>query len=152
MTNNIDRMLDHILFLARQFRGCKIQYIVKVFLLELGLEPKFDGYHYLIRLIVLYLEAPTQVPIKNLYIAMSALYGGIVDAEQIEQSVRNAIRNAWKNRDIKIWSNYFRQNSSGEVDRPSNAEFISKIACVVDLWKGCCDVEENKPNTEEGVL
>ena len=152
MPNNIDRMLDHILFLARRFRGCQEKYIVMVCLLELGIEPKHDGYRYLTRLITLYLDAPMQVSIKSLYLALSALYNGMVDAEQIEQSIRSAIKKAWKNRDLEIWKMFFKTNAEDNVDKPSNAEFVSMIACVVDLWKGCCGAEQNDSRTEEGIL
>lgn len=152
MTNNIEKILEHILFLARRFRGYHIKYIVMICLLELGIDPKHDGYRYLIRLIVLYIEAPTQMSNKSLYIALSALYNGIVDAEQIEQSIRSAIKKAWKNRDPETWSMFFRQNADGDVDKPSNAEFVSMIACAVELWKGCCEVGQNESHTEEGII
>lgn len=152
MTNNIDRMLDHILFLARRFRGYHIKYIVMICLLELGIDPKHDGYRYLIRLIVLYIEAPTQMSNKSLYIALSALYNGMVDAEQIEQSIRSAIKKAWNDRDTETWSMFFRQNADGDVDKPSNSEFVSMIACAVELWKGCCAAGQNESLTEDGIL
>lgn len=152
MTNNIDRMLEHILFLARRFRGCHVKYITMMCLLDLGIEPKHDGYHYLTHLIVLYLESSSQVSIKNLYIAVAALYNGIVDADQIEQSIRSAIRKAWEKRDQQVWICYFKPNADGSIDKPSNAKFISRVACVLELWKGCCEAEKNQPRTEEGVL
>lgn len=151
MTANIEKTLDHILFLARRFRIHDARYIAKIILLELGIQPKYDGYRYLVQAVILYLEAPVQLSIKNLYLALTALYNGTVDEKQIEQSIRSAIRQAWKNRDDPIWCCYFPYDTNGEIVRPSNGDFIATVACVVDLWKGWCHNYENVTRTEEGV-
>lgn len=149
MPNNIEKMLDHILFLARRFRPSDVKYIVMIILLDLGIEPKYDGYHYLVKAIVLYLEAPTQVTVKNLYIAIAALYNGTVDAQQVEQAIRSAIRQAWNKRSDETWNCYFVSNSRGEIVKPSNGDFISMVACIVELWKGWCQEHKESLYTEE---
>ena len=151
MTTNIEKTLDHILFLARRFRIGDSRYIAKIIVLELGVLPKYDGYGYLVQAIILSLEAPVQLSNKNLYLAMESLYNGTVDAKQIEQSIRSAIRHAWKDRDDQIWCCYFPYDANGEIRKPSNGDFISTVACVVDLWKGWCHNYEIMC-TEEGVL
>ena len=100
---------------------------------------------------MLYMESPVQLSVKNLYLALTALYNGTVGAKQIEQSIRSAIRQAWKNRNDQIWCCYFPQNANGEIERPSNGDFIATLACVVDLWRGWCHNYNVMP-TEEGVL
>ena len=152
MPNNIDRMLDHILFLARKFRGCEKKYVIMIILLELNVSPKTDGYKYLVRIIELYMDAPAQVSIKSLYIALSALYNGIVDADQIEQSVRNAIKQAWKKKDNEKWTCFFLADDNGECEKPTNAEFVAMIACVMELWKGWCEAYEKRAHTKEDML
>ena len=151
MTADIEKTLDHILFLARRFRVYDARYIAKIIVIELGIQPKYDGYRYLVQAIVLYMEAPVQLSVKNLYMALAALYNGTVDAKQIEQSIRSAIRQAWKNRDDSKWSCYFPYDVNGEIVRPSNGDFISTVACVVDLWKGWCR-NHDVMRTEEGIL
>ena len=141
MTKEIDKMLDHILFLARHFQANDVKYIAMIILLELGFEPKYDGYHYLVNAIVLYLQVPSQITVKNLYSAVAALYNGSVDAEQVEQAIRSAIRKAW-NKSSENWYCYFQA-------RPSNADFISTIACIVELWKGWCEEYKTSLHTEE---
>lgn len=152
MTIHIEKTLDRILFLARRFRVTDVKYIAKIFVLELGVLPKYDGYKYLVHAIVLYNEAPVQLSIKNLYSALAALYNETVDAKQIEQAIRSAIRQAWKRRDIGIWCCYFPSDVNGDVERPSNSDFISTVACVVDLWKGWCHDYEKGIHSEEGML
>lgn len=151
MTAEIEKTLDHILFLSRRFHYSDSRYIAKIIVIELGIQPKYDGYRYLVQAIALYMDAPVQLSVKNLYMALAALYNGTVDAKQIEQSIRSAIRHAWKTRDNQKWSCYFPYDANGEIVRPSNGDFISTVACVVDLWKGWCH-NYDVMRTEEGIL
>ena len=151
MTNNIEKTLDHILFLARRFQLDDARYIAKIIVINLGIQPKYDGYRYLVQAIFLCLESPVQLSNKNLYAALESLYNKTVDAEQIEQAIRSAIRQAWKKRDDQVWSCYFPYDAYGNIARPSNGDFISTVACVVDLWKGWCH-NDKVMRTEEGVL
>ncbi len=152
MTNSIDRMLDHILFLARRFHIGDAEYIAKIVVLELGVLPKYDGYRYLVKAIMLHLDSPVQITIKNLYSELESYYDGAVDVEQIEQSIRSAIKQAWKKRNDKIWCCYFSYDAKGIIEKPSNGDFISTVACVVDLWKGWCHYYEKSMCPEEDVL
>ena len=152
MTSDIEKTLDHILFLSRRFRVYDAKYIAKIIVLNLGVQPKYDGFRYLVQAIILFLEAPVQLSNKNLYLALVAIYNGTVDAQQIEQSIRSAIRQAWNNRDDKVWCCYFPVNDNGEIARPSNGDFIATVACVVDLWKGRCRNYDNVMRKEEGIL
>ena len=152
MPNNVEKMLDHILFLARRFRVSDVKYIAMIILLELGIEPKYDGYRYLVNAIVLCIEAPTQISVKNLYIAIAALYNGSVDAQQVEQSIRSAIRQAWSKRNEEIWNCYFMHNGKETAVKPSNGDFISIVACIVELWKGWCQDHKESLHTEEVEL
>ena len=149
MTNNTDRLLDHIFFLARRLCGCERKCVIMTVLLELGITPQYDGYAYLLHLVKLYMDAPGQVAVNSLYAALSALYNETVDANQIEQSVRSVIRRAWQNRDDRVWGLYFPILDNGEIRKPSNTEAISLIACVVDIWKGCCTTLNTEGHTEE---
>ena len=103
MTAEIEKTLDHILFLARRFRIYDAKYIAKILVLELGVQPKYEGYRYLVQAIALYMDSPVQISIKNVYFALAALYNGTVDAKQIEQAIRSAIKQAWKHRNNKKW-------------------------------------------------
>lgn len=152
MPKNIEKTLDHILYLARRFHVSEIKNIATVLILELGIEPKYDGYHYLLKAITLYLEAPSQLSIKNLYSAIAALYNGAIDEEQVEQSIRSAIKHAWDRRDNDTWGYYFIFKNQEEIGKPSNGEFISMVACIVELWKGWSEEYEKNLQTREGIL
>ena len=48
------------------------------------------------------------------------------------------IHDAWENRDEAVWRCYFPSNQEGFVEKPSNGEFISRVARFLELWQGCC--------------
>lgn len=152
MSKEIEKMLDHILFLARRFRISETKHITTVIMLELGLDPKYDGYHYLLKAIILYLESPTQISVKNLYSAIVALYNGTIDEEQVEQAIRSAIRHAWNQRKQEDWDYFFIFKAKEKCGKPSNGEFISMVACIVELWKGWSEKHEKDLQAREGLL
>lgn len=50
---------------------------------------------------------------------------------QVEKSLRDAIRSAWKRCDGQIWNMYFTPSKNGASSRPTNAMFITRIAhCI----------------------
>ena len=150
MSKEIEKTLDHILFLARRFRVSEIRNIAIVLMLELGVDPKYDGYRYLLKAITLYLESPSHISIKNIYSAISALCDGAVDEEQVEQSIRCAIKHAWDHRDNDAWEYYFIFRNQAENGKPTNGEFITMVACIVELWKGWSEEYDKSLRKREG--
>ena len=53
---------------------------------------------------------------------------GLCSVEQVERAIRTAIQRAWNQRDEQIWKLYFVTMPDGSVKRPSNSEFISRLA------------------------
>lgn len=140
----MEETLEHIKFLARYWGRAGLQYMVITLLLELSVPTGCDGFDYLKESIILYYEDPMQTITKGLYPAVADQYDCFVDGTQIESSIRNAIRKAWKNRNENNWRRYFPPNIYGEIPKPSNTEFISRIARVLELWKGCCEAYEQQ--------
>lgn len=138
MNYPIQETVVHVRFLARQFNRCDIQYVISVVLLELEVPTKFDGFDYLVNAIALYYKDPAQMITKGLYAAVADLYHGRVEASHVESSIRTAVKAAWKRKKDDIWKLYFPFEADGKIKRPSNAEFISRIARVLQVWKGCC--------------
>lgn len=93
-------------------------------LLELGCNPKHNGYHYLCTAVQIYAGNSTQSLTKELYVAVSAAYG--VGWQQVERSIRAAVESAWKHRDEKLWRQYF--PAAGTLKRPTNGEVICHLA------------------------
>ena len=133
----IDKTLNHILFLTRRFSGNDLESAILAVLLELGLSTQSDGFHYLRSAIMLKYSNPNQRIIKILYPAVGRCFDPEVGANQVEQAIRSTISTAWENRDEDTWEYFFPANGR-EAKKPSNGEFISKIACILELWHGCC--------------
>ena len=95
-------------------------------LLALGIHTNNKGYIYLREAIPIYAKDPQQSVTKELYPAVARLCGGSV--EQVERAIRTAIQRAWNQRDEQIWKLYFVTMPDGSVKRPSNSEFISRLA------------------------
>lgn len=138
MTWSIENTLKHALVFAKHLNKCDSRYVALAVLIELGVPTECDGFQYLLQAIVLFYESPTKAMVKGIYSDVSKLYLPAVGVTQIEQTIRNAIRSAWINRDEEIWSCYFQVDHNGMVLKPSNAEFISRIGYFLELWKGCC--------------
>lgn len=143
MHTRIDKTMEHISFLARHFKRSETKYVVLILLLELDIPTKYDGFEFLEKAICLYSDDPGDVIVNGLYTCVARLYHGKIAAQQIEQSIRSAIREAWSHRDPQLWAFYFSQ------EKPSNAEFITRVARLVELWKGCCEAQKG---SKEGAV
>ena len=99
-------------------------------LLALGVPTKLRGYACLREAILERMRDPSQSVTKELYPTVAAICGGT--AVQVERSMRSAIAAAWARGDGEIWKMYF----PGEVERPTNTAFISRLADCVALAAG----------------
>ena len=100
-------------------------------LLALGIPTKLKGYSYLREAVLLMAEDPKQSITKELYPAVAATCQG--DRKNVERSIRSAIEKAWLHRDENLWKLYFPVESSGTTRRPTNTEFISRLADALQL-------------------
>ena len=98
-------------------------------LLKLGVPAKLKGSKYLQRAVSLMLEDPEQLVTKELYPAVGREYG--VDGRRVERCIRNAIHIAWQRCDGHVWGQYFLMDAGGNVLRPTNAEFISRLTDII---------------------
>lgn len=97
--------------------------LVKEQLHILGISSKLNGFSYLLEAIPLFARQPGISITKELYPAVASLCGG--KSSQVERSIRNAIQTAWQQREDSVWQSYFH---TGGAHRPTNAEFISRLA------------------------
>ena len=95
-------------------------------LLTLGIPPKLRGFAYLKEAVILYREDPLQSVTKVLYPEVAKRCG--CAPMHVERSIRSAIDAGWKRRDEQVWRLYFQADREGGIRRPSNGEFISRLA------------------------
>lgn len=131
----INNLLRHILFLTRIQ---DIKTFIMVLLLELDIASDCDGFDYLVTAVMFYRKNPLQSITQELYSNVAEEYDQGVTSAQVEQSIRRAINSAWSNHDETEWQRYFPK----QAIKPSNGQFISKLARLVDLWEGCKSGEE----------
>ena len=95
-------------------------------LLYLGIATNRKGYHYLREAIILYRTDPRQSMTKELYPAVGQACNA--DAFQVERAIRSAIEKAWLSREEKVWRHYFVPDRKGQLRKPTNSQFISRMA------------------------
>lgn len=92
---------------------------------RLGVAGKLKGGKYLRTALQMLERNPNQQITKELYPAVGAIFH--VSAGRVERCIRNAIHLAWERRDDRIWRMYFAADASGQIPRPTNAQFMSRL-------------------------
>ena len=138
MSSEIDKPLKHAMFIAQHLCHCDYSTIVTLILYELGVAPRNDGFICLKKAIGMRHESPTRHFENDIYFELSLELDGVEDNDRIEQAIRRAIRDAWKERDEEVWGMLFPRARSGIIEKPSNSDFITRVAWFIELWEGCC--------------
>ncbi len=110
---------------------------VSSLLLSLGVPTKLRGYAYLREAVLLMAADPTQSITKVLYPEVAKRCA--CASTHVERSIRSAIGAAWSRRDDNLWRLYFYPDEVGGIPRPTNGEFISRLA---DSIRGQQDPQE----------
>lgn len=79
-----------------------------------------------------YLQDPHQTLCSRLYPAVEEMLGKT--ASSVERATGRAIEAAWASRDESIWRMYFPVGRNGKVAKPSNAQFMARIAECLEAW------------------
>lgn len=104
-------------------------------LLQLGLSRKLTGCRYLGYAVPQFSRNPEQMLTKELYGAVAQHFHA--STTQVERSIRTAIHSAWLTRDERVWQRFFPTGEDGTVRRPTNGEFISRLA----VFQGARDIQ-----------
>lgn len=137
MKSTIEDTLRHVQFLNRYLNTFDIQCMTTVVLLELGISTKRDGFDYMKNGIVLLCEDPALLITKGVYPEIGKCYDPPVSNMQVEQSIRSAITDAWSQRNKRVWGYYFPEDTGRYSQKPTNAELMTRIARILELWQGC---------------
>ncbi len=100
-------------------------------LLNLGIPTKLKGYAYLREAVQIFSENPSQTITKELYSEVGNRCNASVT--QVERSIRTAIETAWEHQDRQTWWRYFPARGAGATNRPTNGEFVSRLANYVSM-------------------
>jgi len=136
MQSTIDKTIDHVLFLARHLGGCDLRGVVIVILMEMGIPTKNVGFEFMKYAILLQHDDPTRLLTNDIYAEICLNYKQNSE-EQVEQAIMNAIKMAWRHGDRDAWDWFFSYGGKPVTNKPSNSDFISRIAYILELWQEC---------------
>ena len=135
MEDAINETLDHILFIARRFSKEDLPSVILLILLELHIPTMGEGSYYLRKAIELNCRNPSMVHMKSLY----QLIAPGINYSTMEQAIRGAIRTGYRTGSMEKWNIYFQEEDNIKAHGPSNAQFITKIARILELWQNCSE-------------
>ena len=96
-------------------------------LLSLGIPTRLLGFSQVRESILMKARHPDMALTKEIYPVVGSNCGG-GDWKQVERTIRNALVVAWKQRDPQTWQMYFPPKPDGTCKRPSNGQFITRLA------------------------
>lgn len=105
--------------------------VISEILVELGTPAHLMGYRYTIYAIKLAIENPDIIRAITceLYPAVADRYG--TTATRCERAIRHAIECTWDRTDVDVVVKYFGNTISIIKGKPTNSEFISRMANIV---------------------
>lgn len=140
MESTIDKTLRHIIFLSRHLKRWDLRGAIIVVLMELGVPTKCVGFELLKHCIFLQNKDGTRALTNDIYLETTLQYKQNSE-KQVEQAVRDAIKAAWKYGSREAWEWYFSYDGRPLTNKPTNSEFISRIAYILELWQECKNEE-----------
>ncbi|MBQ3194164.1 MAG: hypothetical protein IJB59_11445 [Oscillospiraceae bacterium] len=132
-------VMEEMLILTRHIKKENYSAAILILLAELGVDFGSESCLQLRQTIQTKLLHPTW-SYQEVYSAVGAEWDRGTVRSSIEINVRYVIEKAWSKRaEIDAWRIYM--NEFGDK-KPTNAEFIGKTVCIVELWQSCYE-EEN---------
>lgn len=113
--------------------------ILRQILLELGAPDHLLGHPYVIQGVLLVIH--DQMYINNITFGLYPQLAARFDttASRVERAIRHLIEVTWARGDLEILERYFGNTVNAEKGKPTNGEFIARLANVVKLRmkEGC---------------
>ncbi|MEE0111354.1 MAG: sporulation initiation factor Spo0A C-terminal domain-containing protein [Oscillospiraceae bacterium] len=116
---------------VRQRAGTDPEYLIRQILLELGAPDHLLGHPYVVEAVLLVVEDRTYINniTFGLYPQLAAHFD--TTASRVERAIRHLIEVTWTRGDLDVLNRYFGNTVSMEKGKPTNGEFIARIANVV---------------------
>ena len=107
--------------------------ILRQILLELGAPDHLLGHPYVIQGVLLVIH--DQMYIKNITFGLYPQLAARFDttAARVERAIRHLVEVTWSRGDVDVLMRYFGNTVSAEKGKPTNGEFIARLANVVKL-------------------
>lgn len=129
--------LRHISCMARHLLYNDPEVVMLAVLLDMGVPGDRVGLDPLINSIVMRHEEPAAMLTKVIYPEVGKISRPRTNGRAVESAITHLLDDAWEHRDEEKWGFYFPVLKDGTIKRPTNGEFISQMACFLDLWQAC---------------
>lgn len=112
-------------------KSVNVEEDIEIILTEIGMPCHIVGYSYTVCAVNLVLEDS-----KNLINITTQLYPNVAEkydttASRVERAIRHAVECAWDRTDFDVIEKYFGNTISLTKGKPTNSEFIARIANIV---------------------
>lgn len=138
MDPTIDDTLRYVLMLTRHIRKGHVRGAVLALLMDLGFSESLDGLTFTREAIFLRYQN-NLLRFNAIYTMVAQRCGLGEDTDPIEQAVRKSITDAWQRGSRSKW--VLLLYPERKVVCPTNGQFISRCACLMQLWLECCEEE-----------
>ncbi len=107
------------------------EYWIRELLLELGAPDHLVGHPYVVQGILLVVQDRTYIDsiTFGLYPQLAAMFD--TTASRVERAIRHLIEVTWSRGDWEVLNRYFGNTVSASKGKPTNGEFIARMANVV---------------------
>lgn len=120
-------------YLARTHKPASAdpEYLIRQILLELGAPDHLVGHPYVVQAILMVIE--DRMYINNITFGLYPQLAAHFDttASRVERAMRHLIEVTWNRGDLDILDHYFGNTIDANKGKPTNGEFIARIANVV---------------------
>ena len=109
------------------------EYLIRELLLELGAPDHLVGHPYVVKAVILVVENRDYIDniTFGLYPKLALIFE--TTPSRVERAIRHLIEVTWGRGDLDILNRYFGNTVSPEKGKPTNGEFLARMANVVML-------------------
>ena len=113
--------------------GADPEYLTRELLLELGAPDHLVGHPYVVQAILLVIENNSYIHniTFGLYPQVALIFKST--PARVERAIRHLVEVTWTRGDLDVLSRYFGNTISPDKGKPTNGEFLARLANVVTL-------------------
>jgi len=125
------REIRHLLNGRKPPAGTDPETVLRQILLELGAPDHLLGHSYVVQAVLLVVH--DRMYINNITFGLYPQLAARFDttASRVERAIRHLVEVTWSRGDLKVLEQYFGNTVSPEKGKPTNGEFIARLANVV---------------------
>lgn len=101
---------------------------VTTMLHELGIPTNYAGFHQIRMGVLMLAKEPGLAMTKVVYPTIAAESKRGANSVTVERNIRSAIGRAYANRDDRVWRRYFLPAANGQIPKPTNTQFLTRLA------------------------